>query len=216
LSFELAEAVPNNITADINFTRFSVGAYDASSAKTLRSDSVVLISDDGKPVLVFWKYGKGSVIWSGLRLPYHGLLYKNFEEIRLLESMIRNVTAITREKSYASASFEFPNADEIIVHVRNATYGDALWVKMSYYPGWAAYIGEKSLNVFLAGPNMMMVLPGLNGDYSVRFRFEKTFDVQIGEAASVISVVALCVVVTYDLVKTWRRKRRLVKQEALW
>ena len=216
LSFELAEAVPNNITAGINFTRFSVGAYDASSAKTLRSDSVILISDDGKPVLVFWKYGKGSVIWSGLRLPYHGLLYKNFEEMKLLESMIRNVTAIAKEKSHASASFEFPNADEIIVYVRNATYGNALWVKMSYYPGWAAYIGEKSLDMFLAGPNMMMVLPGLNGDYSVRFRFEKTFDVQIGEAVSIISVIALLVVITYDLVKAWRRKRRVAKQEALW
>jgi len=151
-----------------------------------------------------------------LRLPYHGLLYKNFEEMKLLESMIRNVTAIAKEKSHASASFEFPNAEEITVHVRNATYGEALWVKMSYYPGWAAYIGEKSLDVFLAGPNMMMVLPGLNGDYSVRFRFEKTFDVQIGEAVSIISVIALLIVITYDLVKAWRRKRRVAKQEALW
>lgn len=215
LSFELTEVVPNNITANVDFAKFSVGAYDASFAKTLKNGSVILLSDGGNPVLVFWKYGKGIVLWSGLRLPYHALLHQNFDEMKLLENMIRNATTDSRERSYASVSFEFPNAEEILVDVRNATSGNALWVKMSYYPGWTAYIGEESLTLFLAGPDMMMVLPDLSGDYTVKFRFEKTFEVRIGEAISVISLVALCIIIMYNLVKTRRGKKRLVKQEAL-
>ena len=178
--------------------------------------SVIFVSDDERPVLVYWKYGMGRVIWSGLRLPYHTQLYKNFEEMKLLENMIKNVTLNIGEKSNASVTFEFPNVDEMVINVYNAKSEDVVWVKMSYYPGWIAYLNEEELPIFLGGPNMMMVSPRVEGDYTVRFKFEKTFDVQIGEYITIISLSIICIIVVYILVKDWRRKKKLDKQKPLW
>ncbi len=216
LTFILNQTFPNNITADIDFTRFSNGTYHASSAGVLKTGSENFVSDDGRPVLVYWKYGMGRVIWSGLRLPYHTQLYKNFEEMKLLENMIKNVTLNIGEKSQASVTFEFPNVDEIVINVYNAESEDVIWAKMSYYPGWIAYLNEEELPIFLGGPNMMIVSPRVEGDYTIRFKFEKTFDVQIGEYITIISLSIICFIVVYIFVKDWRRKKKLDKQKPLW
>jgi len=215
LSFFLNQSKVNDITTGINFSKFSKGDYDASYGKALKNGSEVLLTDEGRPVLVYWKYGKGNVLWSGMRLPYHGMLFQNYEELKLLVNMIRNVTVVQGE-TYASVSFDYPMPDEFVVNVKNATSSEAVWVKMSYYPGWTAYLDEERLKVFLAGPNMMLFFPDRDGDYTVRLAFEKTFDIQIGEIVSVTSAITLCLLVIYYGLKNRRLRRRTVLQERLW
>lgn len=129
-------------------------------------------------------------------IPYLITLYGRVEMAKLLVNMLRFASSTESEKK-EDLTFnlqpKFPNLDEIQIEVKNITAEDAVWVKMSYYPGWSARIDDKnpaSLRIFQAGPNMMMVFPKRSGDYTLRFRFEKTMDVQVGEIGSLSTMIA--------------------------
>jgi len=81
---------------------------------------------------------------------------------------------------------------------------------MSYYPGWEASANGKAFDIFLAGPNMMLVFPELNGDYTLTLRYSKTMAVTIGEIAAIIGIIALA---ASFLMEKWPVTRKWIKTE---
>jgi len=190
----------------INASLFTRGDYGLSYTinESLRKGAIPLIYDEDKAVLAaIREYGKGKVLWTGLNLPYHAVFHLNKEESVLLEEMI---SAVSKEGyvSGASLSIEYSLPEELIVYVRGAELSDALFVKISYYRGWSAYLNGRALRIFEAGPGMMLIFPDASGDFTVEVRFEKTGDVVLGERISVISAMVFLSAAMYI---EFRRKR---------
>jgi hypothetical protein len=118
-------------------------------------------------------------------------------------------------KTDGSVSFSFPSPEEITVQVTNASPREAVWVKMSYYPGWTAYLGDQTLNIFSAGPNMMLCFPERGGDYTVRLVFGRTLEIRVGEIISIVSAVTVCLLASYDFLRVRARKKRMTLQESI-
>jgi len=197
----LYSAISHGVTKGVNLTRFGTEKpYTISHSQLIKEGAVTLVYDDDKPVLVYWERGFGKVFWTGLRLPYMVMLdeddeAKSGEEAKLLLNLLRQGRSTETMTSRSLVYFEQICPEEIIVHVRNGSVDDdAVWVKMSYYPGWMAEIEDEphtQLRIFKAGPNMMLVFPQESGDYTVRFYFDKTLDVKVGEYTSLLSVIVL-------------------------
>jgi len=207
--------ISHNVTRNVDFTKFGTDKpyrITYAAPASIRDDSSTLVYDEGRPVLVYREQGFGRVFWIGLRLPYLIMLneddeVKSKEETKLLINIIRQAKSAETKPSKSTVHFEQTHLEEIMVDVRNASSRDALWVKMSYYPGWTAQIEDEThtqLRVFKAGPNMMLVFPQRSGDYTVKFYFDKTIDVKLGEYASLLSIIALPIVA---LLKTAKKKK---------
>jgi len=186
---------PTALTDGIAFTEFTHEPYTISYAplEYVKNGANVLVTEEEKPVVVHWKQGEGNVIWTGLGLPYHAMFYRNFEESEFLANMIRYVSNVEPYSSPSSVTFQTPNADTVIAQVRSASLGDAIWLKMSNYPGWKASVDNKNLKIFSAGPNMIMVFPEKEGDYTVTFTFGKTSTTQIGEYITIGGIILIIV-----------------------
>jgi len=210
----------HNITTGIDFTKFSTDIpYTISYAKSIREGATILLYDLERPVLVYWNRGLGKVFWTGLRLPYLIMLneqkMKNKGErpegTKLLINLLRY--AVQSKPSMSSLRFEQPCPEEIVVYVENASQEDAIWAKMTYYPGWTAWIeGENpiQLKIFKAGPNMMLVFPERNGDYVLRFFFDKTIDVKVGEFISMMGVIAILALSFYRITTRHFKKPKII------
>ncbi|UCD92696.1 MAG: hypothetical protein JSV43_01910, partial [Methanobacteriota archaeon] len=115
--------------------------YTISYALEFRNGSVPLLCEEDRPIVTFCERGLGKVLWTGLRLPYLATSGEDEEGAKLLVNMLRFAASTESEAPadlWANARVTFPNLDEISVEVRNASFEDAVWVKMSYYPGWTA------------------------------------------------------------------------------
>ncbi|RLG41962.1 MAG: hypothetical protein DRO05_02505 [Thermoproteota archaeon] len=197
--------VGNWTSRPVNASMFSRGEYGLSYAlnESLREGATPLIVDEDKAVLAAMiDYGRGKVLWTGLNLPYHAVLNMNKEESLLLEEIIRAVSE-RRPGSGASIRFEYPLSEELTIYVSGADESDSLFVKISYYRGWSAYLDGRKLKIFEAGPGMMLIFPKASGDFKVEVRFEKTDDVVLGEGITAISALLLVLLAVY--VKIRRR-----------
>ena len=202
----LATTSSHNVTENLDLAKFrSDKAYTVSHANSTRNGASVLIHDEDEPVLAYWEWGLGKAFWTGLRLPYLIILdekdeAKSREEAKLLINLLRQADSVETLDSKGIVRFELKSPEEIVVYVRDGSLRDALWLKMSYYPGWTAQIEDDSrsqLRIFTAGPNMMLVFPRKSGDYAVKFYFGKTLDVQLGELVSIVSLVTLLALTLY-------------------
>jgi len=215
LVFEQANL--HNVTRDLNFTKFGADKlYVISHANSTREGSSVLIYDEDRPILVHWQGGSGEVFWTGLRLPYLIMLDekdegRSAEEAKLLINLLRQAESTEDADQKGVVRFEQRRLEEMVVHVEDGSLRDALWLKMSYYPGWTAQIKDNSgnqLRIFTAGPNMMLVFPERSGDYAVSFHFDKTLDVKMGELISIVSCTTLLALTFYSFASRRLRKDR--------
>ncbi len=175
----------------INTSLFTKGEYGVSYTinESLREGAVPLIYDEDKATLAaIMEYGKGKVLWTGLNLPYHAVYHLNREESFLLEEMIRAVSN-PGPKSGASLSFDYLMPEKLIIHVNEAEPSDALFVKISYYKGWSAYLGGRKLEIFKAGPGMMLISPENSGSFDVEVKFEKMDYIVLSEGLTIVSMI---------------------------
>jgi len=200
--------VRNWTSKPINAALFTKGEYGVSYAvnESLSSGAIPLIYDEDKAILAaLIEYGKGKVLWTGLNLPYHAVFHLNHEESLLLEEMIRAVSS-PGSRTKGSLSFEYLMPEELLITVREAQTGDGIFVKISYYKGWSAYLDGKSLKVFKAGPGMMLIFPESSGNFNVKVKFEKTDYVTLSEGLTIAStIISLPAAIYVDF------KRRRVK-----
>ncbi|MFB0522910.1 MAG: hypothetical protein ACETV1_04005, partial [Candidatus Bathyarchaeia archaeon] len=210
----LNSATPHEITENVDFAMFRMERpFTVSHAGPVKNGASVILYDGDKPILVHWRQGLGKVFWTGFGLPYLVMLHEDYEaksgeEARLLLNLLRQAESSGINASKGAAIFEQKCLEEIVAYVRDASPRDALWLKMSYYPGWTAQIegeGQAMLRIFTAGPNMMLVFPMRSGDYTVRFYFDKTTDVKVGELVSSLTMVALLIAAFYKAALAQKR-----------
>ncbi|MFZ7138729.1 MAG: 6-pyruvoyl-tetrahydropterin synthase-related protein [archaeon] len=226
-TFLLSENASTTLTKNLNLTKMNDNQqYTISYGVHFKEGSEVLILDEDRSVVAYWELGAGKVLWTGLRLPYssnyYGLSQDINEEARavyderakLLSEMVNFVAKESSGESTAQIAVEYPEPEKIIVHVENAVPEEGIWVKMSYFPGWTAEIKDEqsSINVFKAGPDMMMVFPNQNGSYTLTFYFGKTWDVIVGEAVSLVSIIAIAVFFVYKLFRHLKNKHHVNSQ----
>ena len=147
----LNQTTEHAITKDIDLGEFKIAEpYSYSYAKEIKAGASVLVHDQGRPVVVYWEKGSGRVIWTGLRLPYLTVLHMGEEQAKFTVNILRFVSPSVKHKfTWSSAHFEYTCPEEIVVYVRNASIEDAIWVKMSYYQGWTAWIEDEEYNCLL-------------------------------------------------------------------
>ncbi len=170
---------------------FTKGEYGISYTinESLRGGAIPLIYDEDKAVLAaVMEYGDGKVLWTGLNLPYHAVYHLNREESLLIEEMIKAVSE-KGPKSSATLNFDYLMPERLTIHVNGAEADDALFVKISYYKGWSAYLGDKRLKIFKAGPGMMLIFPETSGSFDIEVRFEKLGYVALSEGLTIMSLI---------------------------
>jgi len=219
----LYSSISHDVIEGVNLTSFSAERFlTISRSGAMKEGAVPLIYDEGKPVLIYWGQGLGKVYWTGLRLPYLIMLdeddeAKSREEAKLLLNLLRQAKSRTNA-SRSPVHFEQTRPEETIVHISNGSVGDAIWVKMGYYPGWTTQIVDEAgreLRIHRAGPNMMLVFPGRGGDYTVRFHFDETLDVRVSEYVSLLSMILLTIITIYRSVAGLRKRASKISSPVL-
>ena len=199
--FNLTIATDSVITSGINLGDFWKGSFSSSNqsvagisyADNVRDGATVILRDGNEAIMAYWEYGSGSVIWYGLRLPYYVMLHSNIEESKLLVNMIKDV-ASPIVGGNATVSFDY-NVDQISVNVNGATSITGILVKVTDAVGWVASVGGQDLELFEAGPDMMLVFPTSGGNYELNLNYGATTTVIIGDILAIVG--CLLIVVTF-------------------
>jgi len=204
----------NNIVQNIKFTKFDEGPSYVSYAVNLKLGAEALISDAENHILAaYWEKGLGKAVWIGLNMPYRIAFNQNDEESRFLANIIRYLHRTTSTRvPKKSVLYEYPVPETIVIDVINASPEDAIWFKMSYFPGWKAYIENEEIRIFQSGPNMMLVFPKRSGNYRIYFIFTKTLDVLIGEYCSLSASLLFVFVCFLNLLKYMKKKAYLANK----
>lgn len=118
----------------------------------LRPGAQVILTHQNKPFLISQPLGRGTVIWSGLNLPYHFNQYKSDTEAALFANILWQFAQIKQmENLPADAVWLKPEKVRITLPQK----AKGVLFKEEGYRGWNARLlteGGKNLPIFLAGP----------------------------------------------------------------
>lgn len=199
---------PSEVTSNIDLHSLSAKLRSKKSiicyASRIRDGAVILLRDEESPILVYWKNGRGKVLWSGLKLPYLAMLHDDIQISEMLVRMIRYVSSPTLT-GHATVDFDL-GIDSIYIDVKEASKNTGIWVKMTYDPSWTALamgknIETKTLKILEAGPKMMLVFPEVAGNIQIVLNYEKSLARQVGEVAAIAGVIVIFISL---IVGKWR------------
>ncbi|TSC64390.1 MAG: hypothetical protein G01um101493_140, partial [Microgenomates group bacterium Gr01-1014_93] len=143
-----AEAVKNvNLEKFSSFT-FQGGPWELFTAKaeSLRNSVKPILLVNNDPVVVETKLGRGSIIWSGLNLPFHIVSNNNYEEAKFFKNVFINLVETPKNK--AEFKVERPTPESIKVTGTNFT---GIYFKENYNSGWKAYVNNQPTKIYQAG-----------------------------------------------------------------
>ena len=144
----------NELTTGINMADFTplktkYLPYSISEAKPefLKNWAKEALGKDGSIVLAFGQLGKGSVVWSGLNLPFHAIDNRNTSETLIFANIL---DWFFPEIEAPITDFELSHSkpEEIIV---KSSQGKGVLLKENYNPGWWAKLNGKKVKIFKAG-----------------------------------------------------------------
>jgi len=215
LRFALSQLLKKTGTFKFRGINETIIAY----AEELNAEAEAIAwNENGKPVIVMLQKHGGYVFWSGISIPYLVMLSNDHEGARLLINLMHLFTFQIRGTAHSGTirhgNLKMISTDEYEIALSSLSPEDAVWFKMTYYPGWEAIIedvGEK-VRIFPAGPNMMLIFPGRKGPLRIIFRFGKTIDVILGEiiSASFYIILPICIMLGEK-----RRKKIIQKLKRL-
>ncbi|RJR29720.1 hypothetical protein C4564_01790 [Candidatus Microgenomates bacterium] len=154
---------------DISTTQFDPLIFDNKpwslsfprEPENLREGADVILAHQEKPVLISYSVGNGTVIWSGMNLPYHVIRQHNLEEVDLFANILAGMFTIpeTTVVDLPKTDVDFVSAQKREITSSNAT---GILFKEMAYPGWQASIQKiengrsvgrsTGLKVYSAGP----------------------------------------------------------------
>lgn len=176
----------SNVTQDINLNLFSPPSwnthpwkYSGTSSTTVREGAQTLLWVEDNPVLVYMRYGKGTVLWSGLNLPFHIREYGNVVESAFFGNLIKNIqsySVVNAEVNYNVQRIH-PQKLEITLEAE----GKLSVLFREYYVGnWKCNIetenAEHKLNIYAAGPDFMYVQYHNEGEEPAKITFSYTLN----------------------------------------
>lgn len=195
----------------LDLKQFSPPIFDdrpwgVATATGIKSWARPLLLQDGKPVVIAGSLGEGRVIWSGLNLPFHTMMYQSAEEAKFLGQLLwKEVKKIrpevpTKDKDlvYETESFrtEFLNPEERVVTLKKNARG--ILFKECYFRNWHAYADGREVTIYKAGPAFMYVpLGGAKNVKQVTFKYRKSIWPETVSATT--SLLSFLILLIYPL-----------------
>ena len=204
-SFKLED---NKIGSNINASKFSPLSWNGQpwgvsvSSQEIRNWAHVILSADGKPIIVEGKYGNGNIVWSGFDLINHISTYNfNREEIKLFNNLLLYLTPGSKEdEAVQTGKVEIirDNPDKVEFVFNNSTSGiSTLYWRENQFPNWKATLitpkGDKSdIKIYKGGPGfMLMRLPAVEKNEKLILEFDPGIKTIIGNTATLITLISL-------------------------
>lgn len=169
------EVEGNNLTEGVNKADFKplktkYLPYSISEAKpeSLKDWAKPVLIKDGSVVMASGQLGKGSVVWSGLNLPFHAIDNRNISETVILANIL-DWFFPEIEAPISDFQVSHPKSEKIVV---KSDKGKGILLKENYNPGWSARLNGKRVKIFKAGLfEMYIPLPSNKGEYSVELNY---------------------------------------------
>lgn len=195
------EAGDSELLKSVDAGRFGPLIFNDSEWKlsfpaddSLKSDSIVVLKQKGKPVLVQRTLGKGEVVWSGINLIYHFNQYKVIDEAKLLSNVIEKFVKI-EDRKIAQANAVWLKPEKVRIETSAKPRG--ILFKEEGYSGWGARLvseDNRKLPIYIAGPTYpgFMYVPLSNLKTSpvvVQFKFSGDLNAWVITLISVLSVI---------------------------
>jgi len=162
----------------------------------IREGAKVLLTHQGKPVLVEQAVGEGKVFWSGINLLYHHNQYKSRDEAQLFKNILTTLLPMEEHAPVlGTATWDRPET----VRLELAQAPKGILFKEEGYAGWSAVLEEphkQRLPISLTGPTapgfMYIPLPqDLDGPVRVLFRYRGTPEYWFFELLSLLTALLL-------------------------
>ncbi|HDN01604.1 MAG TPA: hypothetical protein ENF42_01375 [Candidatus Bathyarchaeota archaeon] len=205
-----------SITSNVNLTSFeSSSPVSLSYADVTREGSATILFDDERPVMVVSKVESGRILWTGLRLPYLASLSRDEPDLpgsKLVLNVLRYVAPNKEPTHYRTEiSFKILSFEEIEINVERGDPKGAVWVKTTLHPGWKAYVNGEigNLEIFYAGPKMMLVFPGRGGNYTIHFIFVDTEETQMGKIVTANTLVFCLLLLLREGLLTLKKRKSI-------
>ncbi|MDP2649508.1 MAG: hypothetical protein Q8P10_01550 [bacterium] len=156
----VAEVKENNLTQNVRQSDFSPlktkylpFAVSQANPESLKDWAKPVLIKDGNVVMAFGQFGKGSVVWSGLNLPFHAIDNRNTSETVIFANIL-NWFFPNEEALIESFKVEYPNPEKIVI---SSNEGKGFLVKENYNPGWVATLNGKGIKIYKAGLFQMYI-----------------------------------------------------------
>jgi len=192
-----AEIKNNNLTVGISQSDFTplktkYTPYAISEAKSsdLRSWAQAVLAKDGKVVMAYGQLGKGSVVWSGLNLPFHAIDNRNVSETVVFANILSWFFP-TADKTIVDFEVSHPNPENISV---KSNEGKGVLIKENYSPGWGARLNGEATKIYKAGLFEMYIPFNSRGINEVNLKY---YGVPIHWVLFIVSGVSFAGVLTY-------------------
>lgn len=174
------------IIDDVDIDSFGPSEYEDSGWKfslpeqDLGNASVFLKNHD-EPMLATWQLGKGSVLWSGMNLPFHYVRFNVQEEGKIFINFIKQAIEL-KENENPLAQVEFLSPTH--VRIKPSVSAKAVLFKQEFWPGWQAKDKDRKLPIFSAGPTYFgFIYIPLNSKYDsidIKYRGTYKYAIQLG------------------------------------
>ncbi|MDQ1643706.1 MAG: hypothetical protein QOJ90_3057 [Actinomycetota bacterium] len=183
--------------------------WEVASANSLRPWAHAVLQSHGLTVVAAGTIGKGTVVWSGIGLPYHVDAFTSQTEGAFLGRLILATTGppVAEPVTYRA---EFVNSEHRRITVDGAAGGVLLKEQSS--PNWHATVNGVETPIYLAGPGMMWVpLPaGTPGRVVVAVDYRLSTLERLGYLISILAGLLLLLLFAWP--PLWHLTRRLGTQ----
>jgi len=179
------------------------GAWQVVGARRLEPGAQPLLRTGRSVVLAQRFVGSGTVLWSGLNLPYHAAAFRNATESAVVGRLVG---------AAPNALSPAPLAGSIGPEQVTATgSGRGLLVKESQSPDWRATVDGRPAVIEMAGPGMMYIPLPAGGAATVVVSYHFSHIELAGIALSILAVLCLLFVLVTN--RGPRRPERRRKAE---
>jgi hypothetical protein len=165
--FELGAA---DIAGGVDVAKFKPLVWEGTpwmlsgaDAADVREWGQVVLSANGRPLVVAGDYGEGKVVWSGMNLIGHARYGEtNSEELQFLGNLVRWLTGPADDSGQAAPVVRRDNPDQLSISLATSP-NQVTWLywREAFYPDWHAYLidgnGERDLPIYRAGPGFMLM-----------------------------------------------------------
>lgn len=180
---------------DYNGAPWSVST---SERNNLKDWAEVVLSIQGKPLIVKGNIGKGKVVWSGMNIFPHAkqkdAIYR--EEIEFMHNLFSWLSEEKKGETFG-LSYERDDPNKVVFTINeNIPDNSFLLWKEGYYPDFkASLVNGQNLNVYRTGPGWVLIeLPRASAGERIIYQYEKPLSESIAfvvSAGTFIFLIAL-------------------------
>lgn len=214
-SWDFTATSASPFTRGIDVTKFAPALfahtqpYLVDVAQRTASSAQVVLASAGRPVVIAGRFGAGTVVESGLNLPYHDMVNSNTTEASLLARLID----LARDQAWTSNRAKYSNVvmtgDSDGLDVESAK---GVLFRATDSPDWNVSVDGRPVTAYPAGPDYIYVpLGATTGGRHVAFRYRPSRSEWAAIAITTGTVLVLALYL-FDVpvapIDRWRRVLR--------